>query len=351
MDYTNSLAYQTDIENAYMQYLKLYPLDLLSCSEGDPALMYWRSKIQYDISEFSRQLYYLQISDTLDEFVHISSADFDNCAAIIKVVVNEGMIELDNGKIIANSNSSPSKSSEFKAKETFQPNSDYNQFPCDNKSVLARVQLLQNRYPGTKHINFGLIGDDDFVSIELSRVSQFNITVIEKDERIISTINDQRCTNIKIEDFDIMNVLTQEPPKTLQSFMTDPPYTVHGSLAFIYCGLSRMRPRKDNSAEFYVILNPTMMGRNLRTVLKVLSDAGICLKDVDANFSQYKLPSQFPERQRANEFLESIGVNADHALHYSSSSTVYTFELTEDYNMQILKDFIKPAKMYEHYAN
>lgn len=350
MDTAYPLTYTTDIENAYLQYCKLHPLDLAECSDDDSELLYWRRKIQYDISEFSRQLHYIQTSKTLDEFIHKSSADFDNSALIIKVAVDAGMVELANGKIIANSKSLLGESSEFKAKDTFQPNSDYNQFPCDNESVIARVQLLQNRYPGIDHINFGLIGDDDFVSIELSRLPQFNVAVIEKDERIISTINDQSSLNITIDDFDIMNILTQEPPKTLQSFMTDPPYTVHGALAFIYCGLTRVRPRIENSAEFYVILNPTMMGKNLSRVLKVLCQAGISVKNVGANFSHYKLPSQFPERQRANDFLKSIGVNDVHALNYSSSSNIYTFELSEDFNIQILKDFIEPVKMYEHYA-
>jgi len=351
MNTKKSLGYLADIEDAYLKYIALKPLDLAGRDQDDPAVIYWRKNIQYDISEFSRQLYYLQAAGTIDEFMRKSYADFDNSAIVIQAALESDMVKLIDGKIIPGTNIKHYTPLKFAIKDGFEPNSDYNQFPCDNESVVARVEFLQQRYPSVEHINFGLIGDDDFVSIELARLPQFNVKVVEKDERIISRINERQNPGIDVEDFDIVNVFSQEAPRMLQSFMTDPPYTVHGSLAFIYCGLARMHPRSNNSAEFYVILNQTMMGQNLHKILKVLSAAGIYLKGVGANFSQYRLPAQFSERRRADKFLTSIGVSDPQILGYSSSSNIYTFELSQDFNIQILKDFIEPDKMYEHYAD
>lgn len=347
-DSNKPLMYQESIELAYKAYSKLRPLDLQYEKANSSKFRFWQENFQYDICEFSRKIDCMKKSKDLDDFTHRSHSDFDNAAIVIQAALESNLVHVENGTISPTKEKTKQNLKNIDAKESFMPKSVYNQFPCDQKSVSRRVSFILNRYPHVNNIEFGLIGDDDFTSIQLSQHASVNLTVLETDAAIIDQIQ-KVSPSVTIEEFDIRNVASEKLNGELQSFMTDPPYTLHGSLAFIYCGISKLQPRRGTVAEFYVILNQTMMGRNLHRMLNILSDAGIYLTDVAKDFSQYKLPESFSEYVRAKDFVSQMGMEDTTEITYSSSSNIYTFTLGENFDPEVLKKIIQPEKMYAHY--
>ncbi len=99
--------------------------------------------------------------------------------------------------------------------------------------------------------------------------------------------------------------------------------------------------------EFYVILNPTMMGKNIFILQSILLKSNIYLKEVIKNFSQYKLPHFYDERKRADKFLKIHKIK-NNSLSYSSSSNLYIFSVIKP-NLKSIKEAIDFNKLYNHY--
>ena len=235
--------------------------------------------------------------------------------------------------------------------DTITPIQDFNQFPCDHESRTRRHDLLNDRYPHAKNVRVGIIGDDDLLSIELADDQKFDTVVLEKDPRIIDLIaqyTQQRCKLLTADVVDVDENHLDDSEK-VQTFITDPPYTLNGALSFIKAGLSLIQ-KNGSQKEFYVVLNPTMMGRKMEALLRILTLAGISLANVVENFSQYKLPNEFAERTRANSFLTGLGV-PESSLQYSSSSNLYIFTTQNDGAAHDLTEHIDTSKLYEHYED
>ena len=90
-----------------------------------------------------------------------------------------------------------------------------------------------------------------------------------------------------------------------------------------------------------------MIGKSLLTIQQVLVKANIYLAEIKENFSQYKMPKNFKERKRADFFLKNIKLRADSVAH-SSSSHIYIFK-TNNPKHEIIRAFIQPDLIYEHY--
>lgn len=221
-----------------------------------------------------------------------------------------------------------------------------NQFPCDIPSRERRKNFLKERYPFAEYLRFGIIGDDDLISLTFIKDYWAWPIILEKDQRITKIIRDA-SSRFKVYDIDICNTMKIKTLPRVQTFMTDPPYTFHGALAFITAGLHMLT--LDNSIkEFYVIINPMMIGRHLEKIQRILINADIYLTDVLENFSQYELPRDFMEKKRADNFLSSVKVNPN-AVHYSSSSSLYVFK-TRMPNIQKIEQGIDHNQLYNHYA-
>jgi len=340
-----TLHYDPRIEEAYAEYVKLAPLDLQS--HAGQKINFWESKNRYSKIMFSQLVHCLQRARNLDEFVTMSRADFDNLAPVIQVAIKDCVSISKTGKIRSKF--------EFKFTQPFlvkdssrtftHPSSAYNQFPCDEESKDRRFDLLKKRYPYCEYLKFAVIGDDDFVSTKFANDYWAWPVIIEKDKRIVREIR-RLADRFDVIEKDILDLLKTDPPQSVQTFMTDPPYTLHGALAFICCGLKLLEHSTDEK-EFYVVLNQTMMGKNVDTLLKILGSSGVTLKETVSNFSQYKLPRNYKERTRANAFLKSMHVNPK-ALKYSSSSNLYIFSTSKPDVSKILA-FIDSSKIYDHY--
>lgn len=340
-----ALRFMPEIEHAYNDYLQSIPLDLRGGSLR--SVESWRNNNRLSRLAFAQLVEKLMNAENLDDFVKRSAADFDNLGPILEVSLRLKLISIDaSGQIDRLLKIKNEESNAYdKCQKPIEPKSEFNQFPCDIASRIRRVALLKERYPNVEHLNVAIIGDDDLLSAELGREAWAKVVVFEKDPRIISFLKNADAS-LRIIEGDVTELEQETIADTVDTFITDPPYTLHGSLSFIASGLKFLKKNKEEK-EFYVILNPTMMGHSLRNLHQILCECGISLKEVRQNFSQYELPDNFIERARSSELLQSNSIDPS-ALQYSSSSNLYIFS-TEAPDICKLASYIDPYLIYTHY--
>jgi predicted methyltransferase len=234
-----------------------------------------------------------------------------------------------------------------KINSDFKPNKNLNQFPCNEASRYRKAKLIKERYPFAEYLRFAIIGDDDLISLYFQ---QENIIpfVIESDNRITDLItkNNSNAIVFKIDLTDEKAFLEAKIP-SINTFITDPPYTYHGALLFILKGLILLSS-DENIKEFYVILNEQMIGKNLHNLQNTLFLANVYLYKTIDNFCQYEIPENFDERTRANKFLKTIKVS-NQSVKYSSSSNLYIFRTVKPNIVKLAKE-VDVIKIYNHYA-
>lgn len=341
------LHYDYRIEQAYEDYLKLKPLNFKN--EKQFKKNYWQHYYRFSKIELARQISRLQNSQCLDEFIKSSQADFDNVSLVVQIAIKNKFINIDKCcniiKLFSFSFTQPYKLKLIRNHYVTEPDSKLNQFPCDYISRSKRFKFLKERYPFAEYLKFAIIGDDDLLSTQFINDYWAWPVIIEKDKRITNKLK-QLTDRFEIIEADVRSIIKQNNLPKIQTFITDPPYTLHGSLSFIYAGLY-MLENTDREKEFYIILNPTMMGRNMAKFQKILSSANIYLAETILNFSQYKLPLNYQERKQADSFLKSLKIKPKN-LSYSSSSNLYIFK-TFIPRLQTLRKQINFNKMYNHY--
>ena len=341
-----TLHYDDRIEKLYQEYIKRLPLDLeySSCKKRK----YWIKNNLFCKIDLSRIILLLQNSRNLDDFVKKSTADFDNLAQIVNLAIRHKIIKISkSGKIYDSlkSCSTHSEKSSKKLKPNLFPKSNLNQFPCDENSRNKRVLFLKSRYPFAEYLKFAIIGEDDFLSAEFVNDYWAWPVIVEKDKRILNVVK-KISSRFEIIEDDVCNFPHLKKLPKVQTFITDPPYTLDGSLSFVYAGLKMLNKDLDVK-EFYMILSPRIMGKHFFIMQKILSESNIYLTETINNFSQYKLPSNFQEKKRAVKFLKKIGLS-DNSLMYSSSSNMYIFR-TISPNLTKLRKQINFKKIYQHY--
>ncbi len=337
------MIFSNKLEEAYRSYLQLLPLDLENESDQNK-IDIWKSIIRYDSLKYARSLMCLCGADTIDDYVKSSGGDFDNLALVIKTAIDYSFVDISkNGTI--KSNYSPAERQSLIRDGVFAPTPDLNQFPCDSDSADERAFRIISNYPFSESISVGLVGDDDFISLRFAQYENVKAIVVEKDERIINEINmKNKLNNISVIELDARN---NPPNLNVDTFVTDPPYTFDGAMSFIVCGL-KMLGMNSKDKQFFVVLNPTMMGMRLYNLTKLLASFGIICTEVYSNISKYKLPDQYKERMRANSFLSLYNIDSK-SLTYSSNSSMYCFKITECINIAKIEEYIKVDRIYEHY--
>jgi predicted methyltransferase len=341
-----SLHFDQRVERVIKKYVEILPINLNRASLKNQS--YWRNNNLPSRLKIAQLIYVLYHSLDINDFIKKSSADFDNLAELVRLSCEEGIVKIDrNGSIKPQFEfifTTPRSCKEHN-KPVFNPKEAFNQFPCDEFSRARRYKFIKERYPYAEYLKFGIIGDDDYISLKFVNDYWAWPVIIEKDKRIIDTIG-RASDRFEIVNMDVAEVSNVKKLPEVQTFITDPPYTLHGALSFIYCGL-KMLVRNNQSKEFYVILNPTMMGKNLQRLQEHLIQSGIFITEVIPNFSQYDLPKNYQELKRAKKFLNEQGVS-ENCLTRSSSSNLYIFSTaTPDLNR--IKSFINYKKIYNHY--
>lgn len=341
-----TLHYDGRIEKAFQKYQNRWPLNLQHASTE--VQQSWTTHNRLSHIEFAQALDRLQKSDNVDHFVKNSSGDFDSLAAFIDIAKKDKIITVrNNGKI--------NRSFKFRfavapprstlCTPDFKPTSALNQFPCDEASRVRRKRLLKSRYPFAEYLRFALIGDDDLISLKFTNDYWAWPVVLEKDKKITDLIR-ETSSRFSVHEIDVIDTAQIDTLPKVQTFITDPPYALHGSLAFINAGL-RMLNFDSTTKEFYVILNPMMLGKHMSTIQKVLSAAGVYLDSTISNFSHYPFPPHFDEKRRADSFLSGIKLSQS-GVRYSSSSNLYIFKTAVPVIHKI-EHYIDYSRLYTHY--
>ncbi len=338
-----SLHYDYRLKEMYFKYIDSCPLNL---SFKNKNFNSWKKNNIFCIIDFSRLIHFLIKAKNIDEFVKVSNADFDNLAPVIEVAILNGVISVNKKGLIKNLNFFDKRSDLSYKKNNFIPNVKYNQFPCDDESRLRRARLITDNYPFVEYFRFAIIGEDDFISPLFRDFYNFYPIVLEKDNRIIKRLKDSGNTEVYKVDLTNDNDFKKINIPRVKTFITDPPYTLHGSLSFIYRGLSLLS-EDDDVKEFYVILNPAMIGKNIYKIKKILLESDVYLYKTIDNFSQYKLPLKYNEYNRANSFFKKNGISSN-IIKYSSSSSLYVFRTIKP-NLNKIKKFVNNDKIYKHY--
>ncbi len=339
-----SVHYDFRVTEMYNKYIQLLPLNIQK-KGGD--FYFWEKNNLFSIMDFSILLKRLLLTSSVDDFIKESCADFDNLATFLNVVLKNDLISFTSSGEIKNKSFLRDLNIIKQQFYSVLPKGSLNQFPCDSNSVMRRAKFFLDRYPFVEYIRVAILGDDDFLSPILASVPSIFPVVLEKDPRIVSKLKKiNKKIDIRTVDFsDDANFLKLDVPK-VATFITDPPYTLHGILAFIYRGLSLLQ-YDDDWKEFYVVINPTMIGKNFYHIIKILSSANVFLYEVRNNFSHYMLPQNFKERVRANRFFRNINLPKN-MVKYSSSSNLYIFRTKNPRLIEICKK-LDYTKIYNHY--
>lgn len=332
------------VENAYQQYLNSAPADIKQ--KDKKSLLIWHKKHQLNRIDYCLMLYRLLSAGTIENFVTLSHADFDNLIPFLKSLTDAGLILINKDGSIRKRfifKTFPNHEIRKTTSRSFQLKQKLNQFPCNALSRKRRYAFIRSRYPFTDYLKFALIGDDDLLAFDIGRLAWIELSVLEKDIDLIREIRKALpSVNAVQTDF----CLRQKTSLAVQSFLTDPPYTLNGALLFILRGLEQM-DISPGVKEFYVVLNRHMMGRNFDKLCQILADCAIILFETVGNFSQYPLPNEYPEKQRAETFLNLIGINSS-ILKTSSSSDLFIFRTFKP-NLDKLSRQIDFKKIYTHY--
>jgi len=333
------------VEEAYKKYLQTlppYPTD-------ENEMEQWIEKDQLSLQEFTIQIQQLLKSENIDEYVKYSRSHFDDLIPVLESALSQGILQFhNNGKIEDKLNFKYFPDRDIVQPDFIKdPNESYNQFPCTVESRNRRIELLHERFPLTDHLRVGIIGDDDLVSIALLKHRWLDSLVIETDEFVIRRIHEVKEAKVELLKHDLREYPIKDSVRPIKTFITDPPYTLYGALLFILQGMSLMEFNGKTEEEFYVILNPSMMGRYMQDLQRYLSEAGVWVHEVIDNFSQYELPIDFQERVRANNFLKKYGLKRDD-LKFSSSSNLYIFRSVAP-NLDKLRSSIIMDEVYNHF--
>ncbi len=346
MEELGTIHFDETILDSYSIYKDKLPLDINS--EDRLRVEFWKENYQYNIVEFARKLDLLMESKDVNEFVKQSQADFDNSAAILSIASEKSLVKFSNeGHILRLfKHNRASITEDYNDEKSIIPKSEINQFPCDYESRKRRVDFIKKRYPFVDFLRMGFIGDDDLVSVALSNEKWIWPVIIEKDvdlTNLIKTKNPRAVVyDMDVRDMEKMKNIVEHK---ISTFLVDPPYTLNGALAFIISGLVITDFKEER--EIYVILNSTMMGKSINKLFSILSAANINITEVYPNFSAYKLPENFSERERADKFMKSLNV-IENKLQYSSSSNLYVLK-TKNPDISYLNQMVDWGKMYEHY--
>ncbi len=334
---------QTKAKEAYDYYKNMYPLNF---NDKEFCIKVWQQRNRFLKADFYILIAQLLSAKNIDEFIQTSQSDFDNLGPLISSCINKKIISvLNSGNIKSSYISHKDLSIIHYDFDLIEPKPEYNQFPCTSESVKKRIDLLHQRFPfSPESPKIAFIGDDDMVSLGLSLYNTFKIHVYEADCDIVDTIAKKKRHNISIYCRNLINENVEK--HNCDTFMTDPPYTLHGAVLFILRGLETMQFDNFEEKEFYVILNKTMMGNQMLFLQQILLKSNIWIREIRANFSQYMLPESYNENKRVKKFSQKLGIGA---VKNSSSSDLFILR-TDNPNLKVLKEFLDKKLIYNHYA-
>ncbi|MCK4662607.1 MAG: bis-aminopropyl spermidine synthase family protein [Bacteroidales bacterium] len=336
------------VQELYDKYLKKLPLDLCKENFNSINVRGWKKNVQLTIFDFCRILKILKLNNNLKELTRSGiDLDLDNIEPIISLLIEEKIMIFDkkNHYAIEGLNYNKMKNVESKINILDNPQKEFHQFPCSKDSVLKRVQTLVDDFPFVTSLKIGLLGDDDLLSVEIARRTNFQPIVFEIDQLVINKIksiaNKERL-NIKIVKEDLIKIVLLK--HKLDTFITDPPYTVGGILTFLYHGINCLKTKD----RFYVIANQMFLGYSgIYEILKNLINAGIYPIKILNAYNEYPNPDNYRE---STDIINRYGDKIDPSQIENSTSSLFVFRIYKDYDTgKVIETILKEKNIYDRY--
>jgi len=134
----------------------------------------------------------------------------------------------------------------FVSKKRPVSNELIDQCPITNKDLIQRVNLIYKYLPPSENRKILFIGDDDLTSAVIGNTSLLDLSVVDIDKNILSTIkNCIKKKQINLINLNILDVIDGKISDSLSNkfdaFVTDPPYTEMGYKYFLTYGLRHIK--------------------------------------------------------------------------------------------------------------
>ncbi len=166
----------------------------------------------------------------------------------------------------------------------------FNQLPCTGGSVLRRVDLIASRCRKSDPVLF--LGDDDFVSVALARSGFTDVTVLDIDSRIITTINSLSSANgfpIEAKVHDLRRRIPASFRRDYQMVVMDPIYTLEGVKMWLDPALE-MTSRATSPVFLLCVHLLSLQRDGLEKLEKLFAAKNLRVSEVLQGFNAYKMP-------------------------------------------------------------
>jgi hypothetical protein len=174
-------------------------------------------------------------------------------------------------------------------KRIFRP---YSQLPCTQGTAALRVQKALDLVHHNSKIL--LLGDDDFVSIELAEAGFRNITAIDIDKKIIGNIKriaDDRGLNVRLAVHDLRKPVPIELMDDYDLVFFDPEYSPEGLELFLSAALNFTCGHR-NTLFFTSIHLMSLLPSGIQAAEGLLEHAGVELIEFHQGFNVYPVPAR-----------------------------------------------------------
>jgi hypothetical protein len=171
----------------------------------------------------------------------------------------------------------------------FRPHS---QLPCTQGTAAQRVQKALDLF--SHHSKILLLGDDDFVSIELAEAGFRNITAIDIDKKIISNIGkiaDERGLKVRLAIHDLRKPVPNELMDDYDLVFFDPEYSAAGFELFLSAALNFTRGHP-HTLFFTSIHLMSLMPDGITKAVALLNNAGVEVVEFYQGFNIYPAPAR-----------------------------------------------------------
>jgi len=160
----------------------------------------------------------------------------------------------------------------------------FNQLPCTVDTRRRRADLLNDCDKDRCRIL--VLGDDDLLSVELSRRGFRQVTVADCDERLLARLRQetqQYSTPPRIVRADFRQGFVC--PEPMDVVFTDPPYSFEGAQAFLRLAVASVAP----TGRIFLMVNPEIFGSTFKEISATAVRAGFQLRRHLPAFNAYPI--------------------------------------------------------------
>ena len=181
-------------------------------------------------------------------------------------------------------------------------NRNFNQLPCTEQTLQNRVKSICARVSPEKKIL--ILGDDDYVSLELYKKGYQNIVVIDIDKQVINKIKKNSSLKCFVHDL-------QQPIQEIfidhYDFITfDCPYSLKGFLLFF---LASLKINTNPAPQYLVNMSLLWLHNDYSSFLNELSNYQFKISDYELGANAYPTTKTMNSSYRAGKFLLKLFID------------------------------------------